>query len=90
MIYYGPILPRIMLQKHREPPLSKTRREGVPTSTRELTSSLSVSPVSHSALSSYQAAADFLQRNKLLSIIRAHEAQAEGYAYLVICLVPNN
>lgn len=31
-------------------------------------------------LISYQAACQFLERNNLLSIIRAHEAQDAGYA----------
>ena len=38
--------------------------------------------ITHSCFS-YQAACQFLERNKLLSIIRAHEAQDAGYALLV-------
>jgi len=38
---------------------------------------------------SYQAACAFLERNGLLSIIRAHEAQDAGYANAITCLHPD-
>jgi serine/threonine-protein phosphatase 2B catalytic subunit len=42
----------------------------------------------HSDEFSYNAACQFLERNNLLSVIRAHEAQDAGYQWF--CLLPAN
>ena len=53
--------------------------EVAPTSSREPQRTSGRRSTDRSPLPSYQAACQFLERNKLLSIIRAHEAQDAGY-----------
>lgn len=43
----------------------------------------SVTPLTRILYVRYQAACQFLERNNLLSIIRAHEAQDAGYGWIV-------